>query len=113
MSLRGPDNTRFPPASVRQKWPKNLSNSVALHGPDAQPVHTLQKSVIQFEALQRSSLVTRSLSIPTLASTEVQIHDEARSVIVENVAKDVSTYLSDTIENGYQHTWNARIRVLK
>ena len=108
--FRDAGGAAMPPDSVQKRWLKDLSGSVALHGPDAKPV---QKPRVQFESLGRSSLVTRSVTIPTLASPEAQVDDEPIVVVIESSAKDTSAYPSGTTDNRQQHTWNARVRALK
>ena len=106
-AFRGAGKEAYPPDSVLEKWPKNLTGSEALHGPDAKTV----KTQVQFEALQKSTLVTRSIVTPTLASPQVEINDEPRLVVIKSSDKDTS--LPSTTDTVQEHTWNARIRVVK
>ena len=105
--FRGAGNEAYPPDSVLEKWPKDLSGSEALHGPDAKTT----KTQVQFETLQKSTLVTRSIATPTLASPQVEVNDELKVVVVKSSAKDTS--FPGTTDTAQEHTWNAGIRVLK
>ncbi len=106
-TFRGAGNAAYPPDSVLKKWPKNFSGSVALYGPDAETI----KPQVHFEALEKSSLVTRSIAIPTLGSPKLEVSDERKVVVIESSVKNAS--LPITTDPAQEHTWNARIRVLK
>ena len=60
--------------------------------------------MLQVQVLERSSLVTRSIAAPTLASPEVQLDDEPYAVIIESNAKDTSVYPINTVDDGQEHT---------
>lgn len=100
----------FPPASVTDNWPRDLSTSIALYGTQAKPV---TRPVVKFEALNVSKLVSRTLAIPTQDALKVEVVDQPKDVIIEDSANKPEVNPPETVKDGSMLTWNARVRVKK
>ena len=74
---------------MANKWPRDLSHSVALYGDDAKPV---DQPVQQFEALSHGSkLVTRTLKVDSVETPEPV--DEV-CVRLLCLARDLNSHIS-------------------
>src|SRR5271156_331343 len=100
-------NNSFPPTSVAEKWPRDLSKSVALHGPAARPV---KQRLLQFEALAKSGLVSRTIAVPNSESPNIDVVDEPKTLAVED---STPPNPPETVQDGKLPTWNARIHIKK
>ncbi|KAF4626854.1 hypothetical protein G7Y89_g11303 [Cudoniella acicularis] len=101
----------LPPESVSAYWPKDLSTSVALNGPKARHVDI---PVVQFEALDGSKLITRTIAVQTAEDMDIQIDEDLRHIIIENPAANPVVNPPETVKKDKSVlTWNARVRVKK
>lgn len=101
-----------PPGTLTEKWPKDLSASIALHGNQAK---LAGKPSLRFEALTQSGLVTRSLMLASAEKpdAEVEVVDSPRTVVVEGDTPCGSSRPPGTTADGRTPTWNARVRLRK
>lgn len=113
-------------------WPRDLSTSVALNGAQARRA----TPVVRFEAMDASSLVTRTVSVqaqdtsstksaraPTdddegqvvLAQEAIQINvqDVPKNITISDAAANTAANPPETVKSGSTLTWNARVRVKK
>jgi hypothetical protein len=100
----------FPPASVSEKWPRDLSTSVALNGDKAKPI---AQPFLDFEAMDVSGLVSRRVAVPTQVSLQITIDDKPKNIVVEDSAAKTEVNPPETVKDKSMLTWNARVRVKK
>lgn len=99
-----------PPASVSKDWPRDLSKSIALNGNAA--IKTVNP-VISFQALDKSQLVTRRVTIETKEQPTIKISDQPRDIVIPDIGSEDDATPPETVKSGKMPTWNARVQVKK
>ena len=95
---------------MTSKWPKKLKYSFALRGPEAEI-----QPVIQFEALEQSRLVNRTVKVAVPEA--LQPIDEERAVTFVDASGNKKLYPDGSLQSGKDHkamrTWTAQVLVKK
>lgn len=97
---------------MAKHWPKTLKGSYALHGANASEGPAPR---VTFQALTSTSLLQRSVGLPTPERSESRVNDESISLLVQDNSPSVEPKETLTFDDKgvSQITWTARVRVKK
>jgi hypothetical protein len=95
---------------VSANWPRDLSTSIALNGEQAKQTIS---PVVRFEALDKSNLVTRTVSVETQKALEVKVEDKPKTITVPVATANTAVSSPEPVTGSSVPTWNAHVRVKK
>ncbi|KAI9789436.1 MAG: hypothetical protein M1835_001679 [Candelina submexicana] len=107
----------FPPPSVSSKWPKDLSGSIALNGAAGAAIPA--PSALQFEALEGTKLVTRTIQLlEPKAKDTLEVVDKTKSITFKDETENPKIYPEGSLKwidqpHITMRTWTASVLVEK